>query len=849
MSILFNDASSQYADAATPAATAVPLTMVAWAYIDDLSIDQTIMSIAHAAGTLNYFALQVIGTGSNQVRAAISATTGGPASADSTAGLTANTWHHVLAEFSALGARAAELDGANRGTGVGDRTPVSNFLTDTAIGRLSTSSPSGYVSGRVAEAAIYAGVLTTADKEALAAGVSPLLIRPDILTRYWPMGSYGVINPLGDVVGGLSLTLNAGPVEADHPPVALADSLGILNTSGFSPGEIAMLGEAFAALALSVSKPSQALGEAFTAGQIAVTMTANNPPLAGDLVDIGNNAVFQLKVNGDLLDFTQVESCFHAFNMGSLDVSYDGKELNFFEFTGIGSATYAPEQDVTLEIDFSDGLGLSRLFSGRIKQRDHEGRNNNEMISYTAIDYLQLADDLTAVGSNGYPQITWTAPSTVTSITSVFGSFVNSLIFTNGQVPISEIAPTPIKQAVQEYFAFNSANLASIGIPTAIGAPGLEQFTAELPETVTLDSVGFSAGLISLSNYQTGVKVLFDEKQQAWIFPNLQTVPTVIVDVASTNIPELPFSVDTTDRFTAVRLFADITDENGLDDLVREKTEIVSLGGGLGFGRIERSEVALTPMWLKDLELKWTMFKALYSNPAQIEGQNYFVYRRFALPENTERPGFGLKAQAYAKYNQWGEEFWAPLDGHVYWDQNYFLADYPALNRGNPWHPGHALPASDVKLGYIPTDLRYIPATSITSGGTPVFSGVATTAQRQDFSDEIRYPITGFEGTAFTDFGVAREFVQVTDRTQVTIENAKAIHDLRKDVVISGEVPIEGDPIPELITLGIKCLVTHPTKSTGIETFPAFVTNYSYEFGKRGQSTISLSTDIAGLIR
>ncbi len=434
-----------------------------------------------------------------------------------------------------------------------------------------------------------------------------------------------------------------------------------------------LIAEAITDAILQNTRKSEAVGEAYTTGRINVVRTATNPPLAGDLVDIGNNAVFQLTVDGDLIDFTQVTSCFHAFNILDLDVSYDGKELTFEEYTGIGSPTYRPEQDVTLEIDFGDGLGLTRLFTGKIKQRDHEGRNNDESVSYTAIDYLQLADDLTAVGSDGYPQITWTSPTTTTTVTSSFGAFVGST-FENGFIPLNEQAPTKIRDAISDYFSFNSAALAAVGIPTAIGAPGLEQFTADLPETITLDAVGFSAGLIALASYQQGVKVLFDEKQQAWTFHDLQTVPTVIVDIASSNIPELPFSVDTTDRYTAVRLFADITDENDLDNMIQEKSEIASLGGPLGFGKIERSEVTLSPYWLRSLETNWSLFLSLYSDPTQIQGENYFVYRRFSIPEGTEPPGFGLEARAFAQYNQWGNVFWAPLEGRVNWDRRYFLA-------------------------------------------------------------------------------------------------------------------------------------------------------------------------------
>ncbi len=598
---------------------------------------------------------------------------------------------------------------------------------------------------------------------------------------------------------------------------------------------------------LTRRRVSTSVAQAFVSVDISVTMNATNPTLSGDLVDIGNNAVFQLTVNGDLLDFTQVTSCFHAWNMLDLEVSYDGKDLSFQEFTGIGSATYSPEQDVTLEIDFGNGLGLTRLFTGKIKQRDHEGRNNNESVSYTAVDYLQLADDLTAINSDGYPQIQWTAPTTVTTITSAFGTFVGSS-FIGGNLALQELAPKPIKEAIQDLFSFNSAQLTAAGIPTAIGAPGLEQFTADLPETVTVDAQGFSQALISVASYQKGVKVLFNEKQQAWTFPNLLTVPTVIVDVASTNIPELPFSVDTTDRYTAVCLYADIVDENSLDDTLRDKSEIVSLGGPLGFGKIERSEVTMQPQWLKSLETNWNLFAGLYSDPRQIEGQNYFVYRRYAIPEGTERPGFGLEAHAYAKYNVWGNVFWQIVEGVVLWNQGVFMAAHPIIARGNVYHPGNAFPADEVKLAFVPSAISYYPATAIGSDGNVSYTATATSVGRPEFADKIRVPATGYEGTASTDFGISREWVEIVDRTQVTTENARALLDIRKDAVITGEIPIEGDPIPQLIGLGVKCLVQHPTRSTGIESFPAFVTQYSYEFSKRGQSSISLSTDISGLI-
>lgn len=593
---------------------------------------------------------------------------------------------------------------------------------------------------------------------------------------------------------------------------------------------------------------SSAEGNAYTTGSISVTLPAINPARAGDLVDIGNSSVFKLTVNGDLIDFSAPVGTYGGFNMGDLDISYNGKDLTFEEFTFIGSATYAPEQDVTLDIDFGDGV-LRRLFTGKIKQRDHEGRNNREAVRYQAVDVLQLSDDLTAVGSTGYPQITYTVASTVTTVSSAYGTYVGSF-YANGSVPVYGGGTKKIKDAITELFAFNATQLSSVGITTNIGAPGLEQFTAELPETVALDGMGFGSALKRLAEYQTGVKVLYDEQQQAWTFPNILTSQTVIIDISSTNIPQLPYSMDTTDRFTAVRLYADLADDTGLDDLFKDKSDIASLGGPLGFGRLERTEVSLSPKWLREREANWSMFTALYGNPATLEGQDYFVYRRYSIPAGTEPPAFGLEARAFAKYNYWGEVFWAPLHGYINFKRGEFIADYPAISFGNVWHPGNAFPASEVKLAYVPGTVQYTPASSITDAGTPVYGTVATTfVSKSDFADQLRYPATGYEGTAYDFFGIEREYHMIVDPTEVTTLKAKALLDVRKDVVVSADIPIEGDPILQLMTLNVKARVQHQVRSTGIESLTPFVTQYSYRFGRRGESTVSLSTDISGLIR
>ena len=60
--------------------------------------------------------------------------------------------------------------------------------------------------------------LTDDEVAALAAGHSPLLIRPASLVAYWPLGGLSGDHDR-DIVGGYDLTAYNSPTWADHPPV------------------------------------------------------------------------------------------------------------------------------------------------------------------------------------------------------------------------------------------------------------------------------------------------------------------------------------------------------------------------------------------------------------------------------------------------------------------------------------------------------------------------------------------------------------------------------------------------------------------------------------------------------
>ena len=52
----------------------------------------------------------------------------------------------------------------------------------------------------------------------LAAGFSPLMVRPESLIGYWPLGG-AYSNDNMDIIGGNTLTTNGGPTVETHPRI------------------------------------------------------------------------------------------------------------------------------------------------------------------------------------------------------------------------------------------------------------------------------------------------------------------------------------------------------------------------------------------------------------------------------------------------------------------------------------------------------------------------------------------------------------------------------------------------------------------------------------------------------
>lgn len=204
---------TQYGEYAGAVLTAIPLTLAAWCFMAT-SKSGSPLCIAASGTTFDFFGLFVQGTASG-VQAA-TGSSGASSAATTTAHPSAGVWFHVCGVFAAAASRTIYLNGGSPASNAGSRTPAS--LDRTSIARRANSSPANVWGGLVADAAVWSDTLTASEVAALAAGVSPLRIRPASLVDYWPL--QGIDSPERSwVSGGHAMTLTASPTLANHAPV------------------------------------------------------------------------------------------------------------------------------------------------------------------------------------------------------------------------------------------------------------------------------------------------------------------------------------------------------------------------------------------------------------------------------------------------------------------------------------------------------------------------------------------------------------------------------------------------------------------------------------------------------
>lgn len=291
MAKLFTIASSQYMTVNSAVVTAAPFSVSCWYRPASIGAVQTLLSVGDVDVTNEQWRLNINTIGRARWSAQTSA---GEASATYTgAAMSAGVWGHVGGVEASATSHTAYLNGSSS-TNTNSRAPAG---ADTLrIGTKASSTPVDYADGDIAEVGIWNIGLTAAEMAILAAGYSPLFVRPESLVFYMPLLREDV-----ELSGGLALTPVNSPTVSDHPRVLLPsrpyyslpaagggttyNMIATLTAVSATPNDpaLAVLRATAATLTGATSAsdtPALAVLRGMTAVQTAVTATPDDPALA-----------------------------------------------------------------------------------------------------------------------------------------------------------------------------------------------------------------------------------------------------------------------------------------------------------------------------------------------------------------------------------------------------------------------------------------------------------------------------------------------------------------------------------------------------------------------------------------
>ncbi len=188
----------------------VPMTLVGWGFTTNTSTEACVLAVGDDTTTSHEFALFVDGT-SGEVRA-MARSTASAAAVKAT--ITTSVWEHYAAKYISNVSRFAYLNGVVGTENTTSRTVAGTF-DETGIGVRITGTSVNTWDGFLAHVAAYDVALDDAEIASLAAGTSPLLIRPQSLIFYCPL----VNTTAQELVAGVTLTASGVPTNAAGPPV------------------------------------------------------------------------------------------------------------------------------------------------------------------------------------------------------------------------------------------------------------------------------------------------------------------------------------------------------------------------------------------------------------------------------------------------------------------------------------------------------------------------------------------------------------------------------------------------------------------------------------------------------
>lgn len=205
----FVPASSQHLTTASTPVSAYPMTLAAWAMVDDSNADRIVLAVNQS--TTPFHRVTIFRSLANDVRAQSFGSNNAVATA---AGPSLATWFHIAGVFASATSRICYLNGTAGQTDT--TTSTINTLNEIIVGgRRSTGGTVGLLwDGKVADAGIWNAALTASEVASLAKGMTCDKVRPQNLVFYAPL-----VRDLIDQKDGLAITNNNSATVANHPRI------------------------------------------------------------------------------------------------------------------------------------------------------------------------------------------------------------------------------------------------------------------------------------------------------------------------------------------------------------------------------------------------------------------------------------------------------------------------------------------------------------------------------------------------------------------------------------------------------------------------------------------------------
>jgi len=208
----FTAASNQSLNTTSTPVSGVPVTLACWVKCDTLpSVQSCIFGIGvNTTANSTYITLEL--QGNNRPQAVHRSVTTGTSSA-TTGSIVAGQWFHVCGVFETNSLRTLYWNGVASTANTNNITPFTATRIQIARRPNTNATGASFLTGNVAEAAVWNAALTQPEIASLAQGMTCDKIRPQNLAFYAPL-----VRDLIDAKG-LTITNNNSATVANHPRV------------------------------------------------------------------------------------------------------------------------------------------------------------------------------------------------------------------------------------------------------------------------------------------------------------------------------------------------------------------------------------------------------------------------------------------------------------------------------------------------------------------------------------------------------------------------------------------------------------------------------------------------------